>query len=438
MRRVLLVISLILAATSVVAQRHHTHFASPSMAQAIAARYADSLSRLRVYYDSTWVYDGERPLVNPYYYRLFVQPTLYYSSVDQAMGLRADSINKPSLLQPHYDQKLRVNTALNSFFASLYTTRPDLIRLTQSAIDEKQGIRQDLPSEVNRKVAITDKVTPSKPVEVYEPVQVISHRPNFWSTSQRYSLQFMQNYISSNWYKGGNSSNSFLATAYLTLNYNKNNKVIFENSLDVKLGFQTVKGDTVHKFQTTTDEIRMVNKVGLRAIKNWYYSISLQSWTQMLPKYHTNSHTIYSDFMSPFETVLSAGMEYKYSKSKLSLSANIAPLSFDLKYVAREALEKRYGNLPRHHLREYYGSNITVNYTWKILKELSWTGRIYYFTNYQKVQMEWENTFNFTINKFISSKLYLYPRFDDTQYNANREHRVQFKEWISLGFNYSL
>ena len=50
--------------------------------------------------------------------------------------------------------------------------------------------------------------------------------------------------------------------------------------------------------------------------------------------------------------------------------------------------------------------------------------------------MEWENTFTFVVNKYISSNLFLYPRFDDSAKRDDHHGFWQMKEYISLGFNY--
>ncbi len=72
---------------------------------------------------------------------------------------------------------------------------------------------------------------------------------------------------------------------------------------------------------------------------------------------------------------------------------------------------------------------------------ISWTSRIYWFSNFKQTIIECENTLNFSINRFLSTKLFLYPRFDDSslKYKAGEEHDGSywmFKEWLSLGLNY--
>ena len=44
-----------------------------------------------------------------------------------------------------------------------------------------------------------------------------------------YYLQMLQNYVSSNWYKGGESNYSMVASAIMQANYNNKQKVKFDN-----------------------------------------------------------------------------------------------------------------------------------------------------------------------------------------------------------------
>lgn len=106
-----------------------------------------------------------------------------------------------------------------------------------------------------------------------------------------------------------------------------------------------------------------------------------------------------------------------------------------LKYVGRPSLETTFGLTEGHHTKWERGSNITVNYKWTIAKPITWQGRVYYFTDYSKVQVEWENTFNLTINKYLSTRLFLYPRFDDSRTRKEGESYIQFNELLSLGLN---
>ena len=405
----------------------------------IAQQYADSLTALRMKFDSltaaTDVNSNENLLINPYYYRLFVNPMLYRSSLKQAMDIRlADDSNTGGMTG---NSNLKLNSSINDFFLNLYTQHPNMVRLTDADLEKEGGVRTDINKKLDYKATVSDKVKKQELEGVVEPVVAISRKPNFWTFGGKLKLQLMQNYISDNWYKGGSSSNSMIYNSTFWANYNNKQKVQWDNKLEMNLGFQTNKDDTHHSFKTNTDLLRMTNKLGIRASGPWYYTVSLQSWTQFYRKYANNSDYIYSDFMSPFESLLSVGMDYKQNRKNYNLTVVLAPLSYDFIFVGRHELTSRYGVPGRHHSYEKIGSNVTCNIDWKICKELTWTSRLFCFTNYKSVVAEWENTFNFKINKFLSSTLYLYPRFDDAYHSDKSHARIQFKEYLSMGLDWS-
>lgn len=432
----------------------------------ITAQYTDSLNALRVRFDSishaTDINAFNNLLVNPYYYRLFVNPMLYRSALKQAMqrsdgrndrimstsGFAADMPHKTQLSGATNESArlattglspLDLNHDINNFFLGVYTQHPEIVHLTDDDLERQGSLRTDIDKKLDYKTTVSDKIKPQEVENVVEPVIALSRKPNFWKFNGNMSLQLMQNYVNDKWYQGGTPNNSMNFTSWFTANYNNQQKVQWDNKLEMNIGFQTDRNDTYHSFKTNTDLLRMTNKIGLRAIGNWYYTVSLQSWTQFYRKYNGNSDYIYSDFMSPFESVLSVGMDYKLNKKKYNLTVVLAPLSYDFIYVGRHDLTSRYGVPGRHHSYEKIGSNITCNFNWTICKELSWSTRFYTFTNYKSVVSEWENTFNFVINKFLSTKVYLYPRFDDA-FNKGNKYRsnakLQFKEYMSMSLNW--
>ena len=129
-------------------------------------------------------------------------------------------------------------------------------------------------------------------------------------------------------------------------------------------------------------------------------------------------------------------MDYKFENKKKSFnwSMLLAPVSYNLKYVANidEIDETRYGIDEGKHSLSQVGSSFTNKFTWKISKSIVWTSRLYYFTNYESVQGDFENVFDFVISKFFSTKIQTHLRLDDT----TKEDLFQFKEMLSFGFNY--
>ena len=52
-------------------------------------------------------------------------------------------------------------------------------------------------------------------------------------------------------------------------------------------------------------------------------------------------------------------------------------------------------------------------------------------------ELEWENTFTFRFNRYISSRVFIYPRFDDGVSRDDHYAFWQLKEFASIGFQYS-
>ena len=331
----------------------------------------------------------------------------------------------------------------------VYLTRPDLVQATESEL------RDDYAAPVDK---IADKPTPAPlptvvdvpaPVEPETPnVDVEVTKPNFWTFKGDGFLQFLQNYVSGNWYKGGESNYSMLSSLTLEANYNNKSKLKWDNKLEMKLGFQTSRSDTVNKFKANEDLIRLTSKVGLQATKHWYYTIQLLAYTQFTRGLKPNDKRTYSDFMSPFNLNVGLGMDYKmeWFNKKLTGTVNISPLAVNYRYVDRtifmngenvQWFPSRHGVEADHHSLTDLGSQFIIDFTWKMAENISWKSRMYGFTSYKRVEYEWENTFSFQFNKYISSKLFIHPRFDDNRQRDDHHGYWMFKEYLSIGFNYS-
>lgn len=271
------------------------------------------------------------------------------------------------------------------------------------------------------------------------PIDMIVLKPNFWDFAGDGYLQFMQNYVSGNWYQGGESNYSLMGGLTLQANYNNKKKLKWENKLEVKIGLQTTNGDTIHNVKTSEDLLRYTSKLGLQASKKWYYTLQGVASTQIVRMYDQNQRPVISDFMSPFEFNLSLGMDYNvdWINHKLKGSVHLAPIAYNLKYVDRLSLAERNGIDAGHHSKNDIGSQMTVDLKWVFSDNIQWQTRLFAYTTYKRTQIEWENTLNFQFNRWISCKFYIYPRFDDSVVRDDRHGYFQYKEYTSLGFAYS-
>lgn len=388
------------------------------------AEYMDSLTASRQRIDSL-----VKPKINSCYSQLFIPLTFYHEPAARFLRLAPGKCVVADSLQAAIDQALM----------HVYLNRPDLVRVHESHLE---SVGAPIVSEPAPRHVATDIVKEVAPVAIeptVAPMDILVTKPNFWTFRGDYYLQFLQNYVSDNWYKGGESNYSLLGSVTMQANYNNKQKVKFENKLELKLGFQTSRGDTVHKYKTNEDLIRYTGKLGLQAAKQWYYTVQLLAYTQFTQGLKSNDHYVYSDFMSPFNLNFGLGMDYsvKTKNNRLSGSVNLSVLSFNFRYVDRKNLASRYSIRGNNRTREDFGSQITADLRWNISDQVNWRTRFYTYTTYESVLMEWENTISLRVSKYISANIFLYPRFDDSAKRDEKLDYFQFKEYSSLGFSYN-
>lgn len=355
--------------------------------------------------------------------------TFYHGVANRLFGLQNSNAHQMSI-----DRSLM----------SIYIKHPEWIIDTEQRLSEEGGIEYKPNKPIVNDEEMTshaeEVVIPKNQTNISEPVTLVTVRPNFWSYAGDYSLQFLQNYVSDNWYKGGESNYSMIGAATLQANYNDKEKIKWDNKLEMKLGMQSSQGDTLHNYKSSEDLIRLTSKLGVQATKKWYYTLQAIASTQFTHGYKANDQTVYSDFMSPLNVNLSLGMDYKveWLDKRLTGTVNISPIAGNFKYVDRLSLAKKYGIDEGKHSLWDLGSTFTTDLSWAISDLIKWKTRLYAYTTYHRVEVEWENTVTFQLSKYISTQVFVYPRFDDSAKKRNSKYGYfQLKEYWSLGFNYS-
>lgn len=263
-----------------------------------------------------------------------------------------------------------------------------------------------------------------------------------WLHTFNSSLHFTQSYVSGNWYQGGENNLNILADINWECNLNQNvhPNWLFNNVLSYKLGVSTAHNDDYRKYMINEDNFLFTSQLGYKAVKHWYYSAMLQFKTQFFNNYKHNTNTMTATFLGPGELNLGLGMTYDYKDANgiKAVTVAIAPLSYNLK-ICRDITRldpTTFGIDAGHHTKHSFGSNVEAKFTWKITPNIMWSSRLYVFTNYSYVQGDWENTFDFSITRYLNTKIYTHLRFDKSHTWDPDWRYWQFKEILSFGLTY--
>lgn len=388
--------------------------------------YKDSLALYKAQLDSARTLNSAYTAFDKY--KLFSSSTFYNDVAQEKLGL--DGATKDSL-----------NKEIDAALMNIYLKHPELIKVSETKLDEAGAVKQEIKEPIENKETIVEKAAEAVVDQVAAPEpEVVVKKPNFWTYKGDYNVQFLQNYFSGNWHKGGESNYSMLAAAVMEANYDNKSKLKWDNKLEMKVGFMTSRSDSLHKFKTTEDLIRLTSMLGLQATKKWYYTLQVIAESQFYRGYKSNDLMVYSDFFSPFKLNVALGMTYnvEWFNKKLTGTINLSPAAYNYRYVGRLDLGPRFGLEAGKHSLHDFGSSLKADLTWQIAENIKWKSRLYGFTSYKRAEIEWENTLTFQFNKYISTNLFVYPRFDDaSSVKDDKTGYWQLMEYFSLGFNYS-
>lgn len=424
-----------------------------------AAIYPRGASSIVAKYRKLLVQEGRRATqigadtaevtMSPYLYRL-MGPGVYYSSVlsDQfKLDYELPGISEPKATTEAMDYRQQLQSSAGGALTRLYGTTPERFRYYESQIESENIVlpvvsvgakKEDLTAIYNKADEIKDVKEVVDDVDV--DIQIV--KPNFWKTSGKFSLQFTQNYFSDNWYKGGNNNVTMLSNVVLEANYNDQKRLEWDNKIDLRLGFVTATSDSIHRYLTNNDKIYLSSKLGIKAAKNWFYTVSAEANSQFLPGHKSNDRRTYSKFLSPLDVYVSIGMDWKPTfKNGNSFSLALLPLSYKMRYISdpEETIHSSY-NMVGKDFQQDFGSKIEFKSSVTIVKGLTWRSRCYFFTAYEYAEAEMENVFSFQFNKYISSEVYTLWRFDDNRdqkYYDDTLGYFQFKEYFTLGLSYN-
>ena len=431
----------------------------------IIKAYADSLKNLtKAFYNYMHEWEDmessevRKIRLSSEYYKYFVPPTFYISTLEQAYGFEwepgrklcmtsCDSVyvSRPKkalrFQLPDMERRKKVDRWVNKTLLRYYMEHPDRVTGNELYYADVKALDDIQKGNLTRSEKMKEYMVVGNPLEsTSREVNMLVMKPNFWKYAGSGKIQFTQHGVSDNWYTGGENTNALYSELILNANYDNKQGIEFENKLEMKLGFITAPSDTLHNFKTNSDMIRLSSKFGVRAIKNVYYTVETEIKTQFLPNYKTNSNDMVSNFLSPLQLKVKLGLDYKFSRKNLSLSVFGAPLTYKHVYLKNDRIvnPSSFEVESGRSTANLYGSELTGKLNWKLSKNITWNSKLDYFTTYEKVVISWENTFDFKVSRYLSTTLFIHPRFDDgVKLTDDNRSYFQFKEMLTFGLSYS-
>jgi len=355
--------------------------------------------------------------------------TLYYSSQPSSLTFNTYDLIKTTTSE-QFIYMLRNETRRN-----ISRTSADLYAFTFDQLPDPEGNRNHLiHAKKIEKIHFVDDNNEQE----YTKRRIIIEKPQLgpWQHKANALAQFSQNAVSSNWYQGGTNNLSVLGILSGQLNYDDKKSIQWENSAEWRIGFNTVAGDTLRMLSTNDDVVKINSKLGIKAGGNWFYSGSVDFSTQLFSSYNgINSSEKKTAFLTPIRLNIGVGLDYKYKKI---FSIMVSPVSFKYIYLNNTSLDpKLFGiNTGDHELTEI-GSSFKALFSYAPVREIQLDSKFSFYTNYQKVEIDWEIVCNFTVNRFMSTRISFNPRYDNTVIQkAGDKAAIQYKQLLSVGFSH--
>lgn len=314
-------------------------------------------------------------------------------------------------------------------------------------------------------------------------------KPVYWKKSMQTSVQFSQTNLT-NWAAGGVNNITLASYVDMQANYAKD-KTSWSNRLQLDYGF--IYQDDRPFIQKNTDRIYLESTFGHKATNKLNYSaqFSLRSqftntFTYITPTNVSgdkpaksdwmDARTLKSGFFSPAYTTLAIGIDWLPNPGNRWLVANFAPLTGGFTVVNNKDLRTGYSMNRRKKYQdeskypytetledgstrvhgEYYrfakfqfGAQLKVDLNVKVNQNFTYSSQLVLFSDYldkpQNLRVNFDNRIAWTIAKNLTLNLNSFLIYDDNvliksdddieKYPDGRR-RIQFKEYIGIGFVY--
>jgi hypothetical protein len=359
----------------------------------------------------------------------------------------ADESGKGLLISPEntFAPKLRHGDFVRDVRRDYYMSYPDRIRYSVLSFDS-------IPSVIGGDEMVRESFNPFRELIRAETtysleapgVEGVTIGRKYWVRSGEHSFQFAQNYFSENWHKGGTNNLNFNSYHVLKANYHKE-KVKFNNTLEWRLSVFNAPDDSLRRYRIGNDLLRYYGDFGVDAfVKGWSYSMNMEAKSQLFNSYPTNSNELRSSFLSPLYVNAGVGLKYNLDKKsdrvrhrRVRWDLAIAPVSINYRYVLNNDVDVvRYGIEEGRKSILDLGTTITSILKYDFTRYITWDSRLTYFTAYDKVVSEFENSLNMALSNAFSTRIYVNVRFDDSVPADPDLKYWQINQTLSFGLNY--
>jgi len=381
------------------------------------------------------------PLFLPMIYNGRILPrnlTFYYPDDDYKKGLLIP-------LEQTFSQKLERSDFIQNVRLNFYSNYCDRIKYSVRSFDSLPTSEAD--DDIVRKTynPFRELLQTQTGYSLDAPgVEGATIDRKYWVRSGEHSFQFSQNYFSENWHKGGTNNLNFNSLHILKANYKKE-KIKFNNTLEWRLSVFNAPDDSLRQYRIGNDLLRYYGDFGLDAfIKGWSYSMNLEAKSQLFKSYPTNSNELRSAFIAPLYVNAGVGLKFNLdNKSKkvrdrrVRWELALAPISINYRYVGNESVDVvRYGIPEGKKSILDLGTTITSILKYDFTRYITWDSRLTYFTSYDKVISDIENSLNLSLSNALSTRIYLNVRFDDGVPAHQDLKHWQINQTLSFGLNY--
>ena len=335
------------------------------------------------------------------------------------------------------------------------------INVMNRHLEEAQSERQAIDSELAAINRHLDSLTPKRPDGPRPKENIIDILSKRLSFNGAYGLSINQLALS-NWAAGGESSWAGRAFTNFNLIYHIRT---FEQKLTGNFAFGIARFAD-RRIEKQDDKIDLTYSLTFDSKTQWNLSMVATFNTQFANGYkYPNNSTLISGFFAPAYLTVSAGYSYKSKDERFQIF--MSPMAGKVTFVMNQELadkgsfgvKKGYYDqdsiwIPGEHIAPALGINVITNYKQPIGKNITYTTLLNVFYNYAehrdddrlRLDVNWENNFNFSITKYLSTILFVHLKYDHNttfpvyetiegvETVVNNVPKLQFKESLGIAF----